>query len=512
MKDFIENLEDTLDDEFNVSVTENGAVGFRTSGKALLDLNFEVSSLRRSNAAGIIEEYKKAFYADKEYAIKWLFFAGDVRCGMGERKLFRACMRFLAESEPEIATALLPFVPEYTRWDALACLVASPVGDKAAQIIADRLAEDVQNKAKRKPVSLCAKWMPSVNASSKEARSLARTICGRLKMTAKQYRTVLAELRAYLDVTEVKMSRGDWAKIKYSAVPSRANLIYNGAFLRHDEQRRRKYLESVKKGEEKINSGVLYPHDIVHKYIGAFGTPKPTDDTLEELWKALPDYVNGRGGTLCVADGSGSMCYASIGSARVTPLAVANALAVYFAERCTGEFKDKYITFSEHPQLVDFSHCKTLHDKLGVALAHNEVANTNVEAVFDLILATAVKHKMPQSDMPKTVLVLSDMEFDSCAHSADGKALQPRLFEVISARYEANGYKLPRLVFWNIGSRTCTVPIRENALGVALVSGFSPAITDMVLANELDPFVCLQKQLDVPRYQTVFDAVKPLLL
>ena len=165
---------------------------------------------------------------------------------------------------------------------------------------------------------------------------------------------MLASYRSYLDVVEVKMSGKQWADIDYETVPSRANLVYNAAFLRNDEERRREFLGAVKKGEKSVHAGVLYPHDIVHSYMDLEKKPgwlyvKPLDDTLEELWRALPDYVQGAGNTLCIADGSGSM-WSKVGSSNVSCLDVANALAIYFAERCTGQFRDTYITFSQTPQ------------------------------------------------------------------------------------------------------------------------------------------------------------------
>ncbi|MDE5592911.1 MAG: DUF2828 family protein, partial [Clostridiales bacterium] len=311
------------------------------------------------------------------------------------------------------------------------------------------------------------------------------------------------------DVIEVKMSGGAWNEIAYDKVPSKANLLYGKAFLKHDEKRRNDYLEALKRGETKINAATLFPHDVVHTYTVDWQLA-PYDETTEQLWKALPDYVQGNGTTLCVADGSGSMS-TRVGKTKVTALEIANALSIYFAERCKGQFKDTYVTFSENPQIVSFAHCNSLHDKLGVALSHDEVANTNIEAVFDLILTTAVKHKMKQSELPANVLILSDMEFDDCAVSNTDKWPNPindRLFDVIGARYEAHGYKLPRLIFWNVCSRTLTVPLTTNQLGVALVSGFSPTVLTMVLSGDLDPYKCLLDQINVARYDDVEKAFK----
>ena len=508
---FMNSLKETLNEDYNVSVTENGALGYRTTGKALLDLNFSISSLRNKTEKEIVDKFVDAFYEDKMLAVKWLFYARDAREGVGERRTFRAIMKYLASDHPDIAKAVLELIPEYGRWDDLWCLLGTELRYDIIDLVKKQLNQDAKNMMENKPISLLAKWCPSCNASSFETKKLANDIRKELGFTPAQYRKTLSKLRKYLDVVEVKMSNKEWSEIDYAAVPSRANLIYNSAFLRNDEERRREYLSKLEKGETKINAGVLFPHDIVHKYSTgngwySVGVKSTTDTTLEELWKALPDYVNGSGNTICVADGSGSMT-SRIGGTNISALEVANALAIYFAERSSGQFKDNYITFSHRPQLVDFSKAKTLREKIEIALKHNEVADTNVEAVFDLILQTAINKNMTQDELPQNILILSDMEFNSCVCTNGRSRLDSRLFKVIADKYAEHGYKLPRLVFWNIMSRTGTIPVKENDLGVALVSGFSPAIVKMVLSNATDPFECLVEQLNAKRYDAVEKAI-----
>ncbi|MDE6313495.1 MAG: DUF2828 family protein [Lachnospiraceae bacterium] len=506
---FIENLKEILNDE--KQYTENGALGFRTTGKELLDANFAVSSMRNWDEQQIIDKFVKVFYENKLLAVKWLFYAADVREGIGERRLFRVCLKYLAEQHKEIAKSVIHLVAEYTRWDNLMCILDSELADDVVATIRNQLDEDMKNMKENKPISLLGKWMPSANASSKETKRLARILISKLGITERQYRKLLSAIRSYLKVVEVSMSAKEWSAINYAAVPSKANLIYNNAFLRNDEERRRAYLESLEKGETKINAGILFPHDIVHKYCEnnvrySAKVSTSVDITLEELWKALPDYCHGTGNTICVADGSGSMT-CTIGNTNVDCLQVANALAIYFSERSSGQFKDNYITFSSHPQLVDFSNAKNLREKIEIALRYNEVSDTNMEATFDLILNTAIKNKMSQEDLPQNILVLSDMEFNSAVCGQPDKTL----FQNIAAKYARYGYKMPRMVFWNICSRTGTIPVKENELGVALVSGFSPAIVKMVLSNSTDPLECLLEQINSERYAPVEEAIKKVV-
>ncbi len=244
------------------------------------------------------------------------------------------------------------------------------------------------------------------------------------------------------------------------------------------------------------------PHEIVHAYRNG---GMNLDASLEAIWKALPDYVQGDNSSIAVVDGSGSMTL-PIGHGSLTASDVATGLGLYFAERLQGAFKDKYITFSESPRLVDFSETTSLCERIKVADSYDEVANTNVKAVFDLILETAVDNDLKQSELPRNVVVFSDMEFDRCAEPC-GEDAQRTLFGVITERYNAHGYRLPRLVFWNINSRTNTIPLKENKNGKALMSGFSPALVKMALSGVLDPFALLLETLNAPRYAPVETAL-----
>ena len=500
---FIEKMEKVLNEEYNNSITENGALGYKTTGEAILDFNFKISSYRNERAETIIKDFMKVFYEDKLIAMKFLFFIRDREEGLGERRLFRVIIKHLANTETEIIKAVIPVIAEYGRWDDLLELFDTPVEKNVLELIYVQLNEDIDNFIDKKPISLLAKWMPSINASSEIQKQRAKKITKYFKWSERNYRRTLAVLRKRIDVTERKMCANEWNQIKYENVPSRANLNYNNAFLRHDEERRREFLGKVEKGEKKIHAGKLYPHDIVHKYVNGWGL-KPSDKTLEELWKALPKKTLEN--TLVVADGSGSMT-SRVGNTNVTCLDVANALAIYFAEHNVGEFNNKYITFSTTPQLVKFNKKDTLYDKIAKCLCYSEVASTNIEAVFDLILDTAIKNKLEQAEMPKNILIISDMEFNQAVYGRPDQ----KLFKTIEDKYKLNGYKLPKLVFWNVCSRTGTIPVKENELGVALVSGFSVNIAEMVMNNKIDPLETLLGKINTKRYEKIEEILSNLL-
>ena len=496
---FMSSVESTLTELNRMDYTENGALAYKTTGRELLDLNFRVSSYRRADAEEIGNHFMAAFEEDALLATKWLFFARDVRGGLGERRLFRIALVRLAQEHPEVVNKLIPLVPEYGRYDDLLPLLDTECAATVLAYVKTTLEADEKHMREDKPISLLAKWLPSVNTTSQSSRRIARRIAAHLGLTERQYRRTLSGLRKYADVVERKMAAREWEQIDYARVPSRAALLYREAFKRHDEERYTTFINRVVEGEAKINAATLFPHDIVHRYVsgGYYIHPNDLTPELEALWAALPDTLPPGQDILVVRDGSGSMSV-SIGGSQVSALECSTALAIYFAERLHGQFKDKFITFSCTPKLIDLSACSSLHDKLERVCREDDCSNTNIHAVFSLILKSAVTHKLREAELPRSVLILSDMEFDGHSFSWD-KAL----FESISAEYEAQGYKLPKLIFWNLNSRTKLVPLTQHESGVILVSGFTPHLAKMVMSAQLDPFKALVEVLLSERYSNI---------
>lgn len=486
------------------SFTENGALAYETAGKAILDFNFALSGYRGEEVDTIMKDFAKVFYSEgAETAVKYLFYVGDIRGGAGERKTFRAGLLWIAENQPEICEAIIPLVAEYNRYDSLLSLLGTKLRKAVTSYLKSVIMADMVDMNLEKPITLAAKWLPSENASSVQTRRCAKIVAEDFGWTARQYRKNLSSLRRYLDVVEVKMSAKQWGEIKYENVPSKANLIYNSAFLRNDEERRRKYLESLKKGETKINAGVLQPHEIVASYFNKsywIGGIRDYDETLEQLWKNLPNKTVDN--VLVIRDGSGSM--ESTISGGTTCLDVATALAIYMSERNTGEWKDKFITFSSNPEVVNLSKCKTLRDKIEYCSTFDDWSNTNIYKTMMLILEASVTNNIPQEDMPSLVCILSDLQFDGRAFN-----LNKTLFEDIIDEFNRHGYKMPRICFWNINDRgEKTVPLQQNEMGLILCSGFSVQIMNMFLSNKLDPYEVLMEQVNSPRYDAVAEAIK----
>lgn len=516
--DFMSSIKNMLDRvQNNLSETENGAIGYKKTNSALLDLHFQLSSMRNWDDDRIWTAFLKAYNENPGLAVVWLFFARDARGGCGERRVFRVIFPQLANENPKLASKLVELIPFYGRWDDVIDVycghIPAEVREEVLKCIKHQLEDDLMAVAKHNRVSLFAKWLPSENTSSDETKRKAVKIRNALGYSPKKYRLMLTMLRRYIDVTEQKMSANQWSDIDYESVPSKAGMVYRCAFQRHDSDRYSNYLTYVKEGKAKMNAGVLFPYEIVHAYMSDSWDEdlKQYDETLELKWKNLPNTVPDNQGTLVVVDGSGSMG-ARVGHTDITCHDVARSLGIYFAERLSGGFNNSFITFSANPKLIRFDGVESLRSKLQILYDEDDCSNTNIEKTFDLILRTAVENHMRQEDVPANILIVSDMEFDMCTHKYwydNVPNFDATLFGEIRRRWEAAGYKLPRLVFWNVCSRTGTIPVTENELGVALVSGFSPNIADMVMSGNLDPLGVLIDKLRSDRYADVWKVVMP---
>ena len=482
-----------LKTESNVTYTENGALTNRSSQSYCLDLFFTAGAMRNSCKEDIENAVIKAYCEDPEKTMKIIFFARDARGGLGERRFFRIAMDALAKAAPDAVKRNIPLIAEYGRYDDLCMLVNTPLADEAVQEISRILSADLEAMADRKNVTLLAKWLPSVNASSRQTVENGRKLCKKLGMNEKDYRRTLASLRSYIDIIENRLRESDYT-FDYSKQPSKAMFKYRKAFIRNDGSRYNAFINRVISGEAKLNASVLYPYEIVRKAYSC--TDQNERKVLDASWRSLDSHgdteENSR--AIAVIDGSGSMtCGTSI-----RPLDVALSLGIYFAEHNKGAFSNHFITFSEHPQLVEI-HGSDIVEKVNFCSRFNEVANTDLEAVFELILKTAVKNKVPQTEMPSRLYIISDMEFDYCIEGGNSLTL----FEAMKKKYARFGYVLPDILFWNVNSRQQNVPVRFSDTGAALVSGASPSIFDMVRSGEITPEIIMNSIIYSQRYAEV---------
>jgi hypothetical protein len=444
--------------------TTNGMKARVSSANACVDLFYNVGASRGKN---IIPAFTAAYVENSDLALRIMAWARDVRGGSGERQLFRDVLAHLENTNPEDAVRLMAMVPELGRWDDLFVFKTKPLKDKAYTMLGDAL---------RASNGLAAKWTPRKGDVAREIREF-------FGMTPKQYRKSLVALT---NVVETQMCAQNWDNINYNHVPSLAHARYKKAFGRHGTTYA-EYVAKLAKGEAgvKINAGAVFPYDVLKGAVSNYGINKMSKtelDAIQAQWDALPNYV-GDADVLPMVDSSGSMSCAAGGyssKSGLTCLEVALSLGLYFADKNKGKFADCFLTFSNRPKLVNLK--GNIIEKMN-QMNTGEVANTNLNAAFDLILKTAVDNKVPQSEMPGTLLILSDMQFDGAVDGRDESALK-----MIKRKYQDAGYEVPRVVFWNLNAAYGNTPVKYNKSGTALVSGFAPALAQSIMANDLDDF------------------------
>ena len=479
-----------LKKEANMTLTENGAATNRSTGKECLDLFATIGALRRESEQEIAARFLRAYAEDPDLAMKIAFFARDVRGGLGERKVFRAILRWLALNEKASLVRNLPYIAEYGRWDDLLVLLDTPCRTEALARLKKQFDADMAALTDGGDVSLLGKWLPSVNASNTDTVRNAKIVARAFGLTDAEYRRALSALRARIRILENNLREKDYT-FDYAKQPSKAMFKYRRAFLRNDGERYGAFMERVKRGEASLHTDTLVPYEIVAPFFSR-SVSNEERAAIDATWNAQEDFTTGEN-ALVVIDGSGSM-YAARDP---MPAAVALSLGVYFAERNTGAFRNHFITFSENPQLVEIQGGDIL-DRIRYCHDFNEVANTNIQKVFELILSAAVKNRVPRKELPSTVYIISDMEFDYCTSDASLTN-----FEYAKRLFARHGYPLPRLVFWNVASRNRQQPVTVNDRGVALVSGCSPRIFSMVMDGKLDPWSYMLSIVDTERYAPI---------
>ena len=486
-----------LKNQANMTYTENGAVTHFTTGSDCLDFFSTAGAIRRESEQEITDRFMRAFTEDKDIAMKLLFYTRDVRGGLGERKVFRTALKWLARTAPESVKKNLGIVAEYGRYDDMLVLLGTPCEAAALEIIKEQYEKDMAAMEKGQSISLLAKWLPSINTSSKAAVKDAVKIARALGISNAAYRKSLSSLRAQIKILENNLREKDYT-FEYAKQPSRAMFKYKKAFIRNDGNRYQDYLTKVTKGQAVLYAANVSPYELIEPYLdwgrwysGSYlkYISVEEEQALNATWESLPDF-GGDEDMLAIVDTSGSM----YGGGKPMPAAVALSLGLYLADHNRGAYKGHFIEFSEYPQLIEIKG-ETFVEKLRYVTSFNQIANTNIEAVFDLILDTAVKNKLPQKELPRKLVIISDMEFDMCVHNASLTN-----FQNAKRRFEAAGYILPDVVFWNVASRNRQQPVTQNEQGVALVSGCTPRLFSMIAGGKLSPYSFMMEVLSSERY------------
>ena len=478
---------DKMRDLASQTRTENGAIAYWTTSNALVDLFGTIGALRNSDNERLYRLIDGCYAEDKTLLAKMLFYARDIRGGLGERETFRTAIHYCALRYPNVIEKNLHLIPEYGRWDDYFALIDTPLEGKMWEHVRKVYELDLDAIKDGSSVSLLAKWLPSADASSENTRKKGCYTAKMLGRSVYDYKREVKAMRRVIDTIEAHMSAQDWHTYDYSKIPSNAMLKYTKAFYRNDGERYSNYIKDVSSGKAKIHSATLFPSDIIKKLGNLMD--KQNNDICQELWNALPNYVEGENNFVVMADVSGSM-YG-------LPMQTSVGLAIYFAERNKGAFKDLFMTFSSTPSFVHIPPHFSLADKCKLVYTADWGGSTNIEAAFRKILDVAIQSKTVPEDMPKSLIIITDMEFDMATRS------QSPIFYEVQEMFTEAGYEMPNVVFWNVNSFNRQQPVTMNEEGVTLVSGMSPQIFAMLKEDNLNPYAFMMSVISSARYEKI---------
>lgn len=462
---------------------------------------FFFKTVRGANVAPLIEA---AWRENAELTLRAIFQLRDCRGGKGEKQLFYDCFRWLIDKDINIAREMIPLIPHYgTYKDLLVSCANTKLEYDMLKFYAGVLADDIARLNKHViqyshsadpvphiEVTLAAKWAPTENGALDRKYNYVKKLTGILHKIGitnmRDYRReVIVPLRKYIEIVESKMCAGEWTDINFGIVPSRAMLLHNKAFKSHAPAEFGEYLANVRAGKSTIKSGQVFPHELVKYYIDG----GEYSETIEFQWREIVKNA-ARTFTQCaipIVDVSGSM----VG----TPMCVAIALGLIIAEIAQPPFRDLMLTFTSTPSLFTVVGA-TLQEKVNCIRDMPWGQNTNLSAAFDLILDLATKNNLPAHELPSTLYIFSDMQFDEASPSNNKTN-----FEYLEAKYAKSGYRRPDIIFWNLSGNCGDFPVEQHIARTALVSGFSQSMISVFMTGGvISPYAVMLATLCTPRY------------
>lgn len=480
--------------------TENGGAALNTTSDARLDLFSVIGALRSAEDQRIERLFEDAYNADPLFAAKILFYGRDIRQGLGERSTFRKILRYAAKNHPEAVHPNLDLIGVYGRYDDLYSLIDTPLENDMWAVMKNQWDMDVAAMKNGKATTLLGKWVKTADASSQKTRELGILTAKKLGLPVYEYKRIYRALRKHIGVVEQLMSQGRWNEIKYPEVPSRAMALYRKAFMRHDPEGMSEYLQKVQNGEEKINASALYPYDLVRKYLTSYyGFQTTEDPVVEAQWKQMvEDFGETQESAIVISDTSGSMfCDNNM------PIASSVALGLLFATCNQGPYHNLFMEFSSRSDFIQVKG-RTLCSQINHMMKDaNWGSSTNLEGAFQKILDVAVDNHVAPEDMPKALIVISDMEIDyglGYGHRDSGWSFH----EGMTRKFAEAGYMMPTVVYWNVNSRHDVYHADANRPGCVLISGHSASSFKQVLkCVNMTPIEAMEEIINSDRYKPI---------
>ena len=497
----------------------------------------------------------------------------DVRGGKGERDLFKLIYSYLLRnaSTTKLAMDLLDLLPLYGCWrdlftDGFSVNNQYDFRDRIVEITMRTLKTDEEALITDQPISLLAKWIPRENRNGPLASYIARKLypgIPEFSTRMRLYRKRIVALNRKIETTEIAMSGKYWSEIEPSKVPGRCLHKHMKAFLnenitgrqliRHPESEDRmdcrknfqEHFAKAAKGEDgaTINgSKTLFPHELIKKIVKSICDEQQIDEVNDPdqrnafiaQWNSMVTDAKEGGGlgrSIAMCDFSGSM--QGSGSNNDIPYYVSMAIGLLISEVTTDEFQDTMLTFDSTPKMhrlpkgTIFDRVKTIINSMSLG----QGTSTDFQKAMDLILAELKAKRCLPGKEPDNLIVLTDMNWDQACGSNESSYYTGNAYrhivktsswqthvEMIREAFkragedlygEGNGWKMPRIIIWNIASTSTDFHAQTDTPGVAMLSGWSPTLFKTLQSKGPDgvepttPMDMLRILLDDERYALI---------
>lgn len=492
----------------NQTCTENGAKSYLNTNNNLVNLFYKVK--RDSIESDIIELVENASLGDSKLVLlKIIAYIRDCRGGKGERSCGRILLKWLGNNYPDLLSKNLDlFISEYGRYDDVFHIFGSnkECNDELYKYVINRLQKDYEilhNKDKNNTdtISLLAKWFPSENKSLDYKYKYNKHIAQLSNISQKTLRKkYLSPLRKHINIVETKMCSNDWENIDYSKLPSCAMNLYKNAFKKHSPEKYEQFLLKLQTNETTINASVLYPYQIIENYLK--DTTTSMDSLYEAQWKEMENKLNILNNALVLCDTSGSM--------EGMPLNIATSLSILISSKMNDSYKDLVLTFEAKPQLYKIKG-ETLRQKIKSLTNAPWGMNTDFIAALKLILEYGKTNNIIAKNMPKRLIVISDMQFDEAERLNSWENISKEdntyttNYKMIEQLYSESEYEVPHIIFWNVGEHQDVQVEDSDKKNVTMISGFSPDILNSILTSDepITPYSSMMSVLNQKRYDAL---------
>lgn len=495
--------------------TENGALSYSSIGTELLDQFAKAGTYRGRNINDVFAQQSALWVENPEDALKFPFYlrmitrktkmfdaeTETVQRGQGARDEAFKRLLWIANYHPEVFYKNLWVLPLVGSWKDLWVLLSMDDSLNKKEFF-KVMAMGINNDYHRE---LVKKYMPRIRANklcntewAKKTNRLAKEFCNFVGWTAKDYRIFKSTGKAH-EFQRIICARL-YDNLNFKTIPGKAllNLVSGNFLQKHGLEE--KYMTWLKTQPVAKFNG--YPYELAMKmypyrgryYGSCIPMPATLKFTLDKQFANLIETAKSDGGAIkgnvwCALDTSGSMTSPISRNSNTSAFDVAVGLGIYFSTLNEGAFHKNVIMFDNTSEVIHLKGDFTdMYQQ--ITSRRDAMGGTNFQSVIDEIVRIRKKNpNIPLEDYPTTLLVVSDMQFNSTADywttptpeddATNYEEAKAKLSKVFPKEW-VNDFKF---VWWHVNGRTTDFPSNMDCGGTYNFSGFDGSVISYLLGE-----------------------------